>query len=304
MLNGSENWSYHKNLSTDVLAVFSVYNDFGYLEWLGTGSILCDKFPITQERATGSNPQEGIYDKDGWAGKNKIPLIINKDRLSSVSVDGLKLWLSNNQLKLQFKLQNKSIKTVDLTVVDPDNQPTKLGTFENITHVSLESAGLIPEVEMEVATKLLEDTVFNLTDAFNTLYPTAAKPVVDGALYGQTLVNLASEKNTSIGGDKNTTCVLPYKINKMTVYFLDPAYSKFQYFEYNNDGTYKQVLTLNIPSDRVIFINSNNTIIGKIGYYNPNDINTSKNIVVMYGDTRDIKITKYFEGMQSVKMPI
>ena len=114
VLDGSEKWNYHENLSTDTLAVFSVNNDFGYLEWLGAGSILCDKFPITQERTTGSNPQEGIYDKDGWAGKNKIPLIINKDRLSSVSVEALKSWLANNQLKLQFKLKNKSIKTVVL----------------------------------------------------------------------------------------------------------------------------------------------------------------------------------------------
>ena len=124
--------------------------------------------------------------------------------------------------------------------------------------------------------------------------------LASSTVYGQTLVNLASEKNTSVGGDFNTTCVLPYGVDKITVYFLDPTYSKFQYFEYDSDGNYIQAITSDIPSDRVLFISMNSTTIGKIGYYNPNDINTSKNIVAMYGDTRDIKITKYFEeGMHS-----
>ena len=48
----------------------------------------------------------------------------------------------------------ESVKTVDLSVVDQDNQPTQLGTFENMTHVSLEAENLIPEVEMEVATRI------------------------------------------------------------------------------------------------------------------------------------------------------
>ena len=62
-----------------------------------------------------------------------------------------------NQIEIMYELATESVKTVDLTTVDQDNQPTKLGTFENITHVSLESAGLIPEVEMEVATRISKE---------------------------------------------------------------------------------------------------------------------------------------------------
>ena len=51
-------------------------------------------------------------------------------------------------------LAQEVVKTVDLTVVNQDNQPTQLGTFENVTHVSLEAENLIPEVEMEVATRI------------------------------------------------------------------------------------------------------------------------------------------------------
>ena len=73
------------------------------------------------------------------------------------NVDKMKAWLQQNPLTVQYKLTTESVKTVDLTTVDQDNQPTKLGTFENITHVSLESAGLIPEVEMEVATRISKE---------------------------------------------------------------------------------------------------------------------------------------------------
>lgn len=45
------------------------------------------------------------------------------------------------------------VKTVDLSVVDQDGNITKLSTFNDITHVTLSSEGLIPEAELEVATK-------------------------------------------------------------------------------------------------------------------------------------------------------
>ena len=45
------------------------------------------------------------------------------------------------------------VKTVDLSVVDQDGNDTKLNTFDDITHVTLSSEGLIPEAELEVATK-------------------------------------------------------------------------------------------------------------------------------------------------------
>ena len=82
---------------------------------------------------------------------------IEKTKLKTLDANGIKEWLSQNNLIIQCDLVTPIIKTVDLTVVDQDNQPTKLGTFENITHVSLEAENLIPEVEMEVATRISEE---------------------------------------------------------------------------------------------------------------------------------------------------
>ena len=51
-------------------------------------------------------------------------------------------------------MPKESIKTVDLTVVDQDNQPTQLGTFDDTTHVLLNSEGLIPTAALTVRTKI------------------------------------------------------------------------------------------------------------------------------------------------------
>ena len=50
-------------------------------------------------------------------------------------------------------LAQEVVKTVDLSVVNQDGNDTKLSTFDDITHVILSSEGLIPEAELEVATK-------------------------------------------------------------------------------------------------------------------------------------------------------
>ena len=50
-------------------------------------------------------------------------------------------------------LSQEVVKTVDLSVVNQDGNNTKLSTFNDLTHVTLSSEALIPEAELEVATK-------------------------------------------------------------------------------------------------------------------------------------------------------
>ena len=57
-----------------------------------------------------------------------------------------------------YKLTTESVKTVDLSVIDQDgNVLPKIKTFNNITHVNVSSDGILPKVEMEVATYNEED---------------------------------------------------------------------------------------------------------------------------------------------------
>ena len=219
----------------------------------------------------------------------------------------------------RYKLPKEVIKTVDLTVFNQDNQPTKLGTFENLTYVSLESAGLIPEVEMEVATNLLEDTVFTLTNAFNTLYPTAAKSVVDGTLYGQTLVNIHPAEYTISRASDTTYYIgkdMPKKLIKPSTRYFLRLYNTHQsiiraYFKPCINNTVDLISSDNkcaIFTTKSEFTDSdfgNN----KIHFYSSSaitldDVKDTKIILCEYQDGMENWDIPYFTGMQSVQMPV
>ena len=139
VLDGSESWIQRGDILTNTMPFampIKVANN-------GT-NIMCDKF---KNSIGWSLDEERI-----WVDNTALQLHISKTK--ATNINELKTWLSNNNVRVNFKAPQESVKTVDLTTIDQDNQPTQLGTFENITHVSLESAGLIPEVEMEVATRI------------------------------------------------------------------------------------------------------------------------------------------------------
>ena len=96
-------------------------------------------------------------------------------------------------------LTQEVVKSIDLSVVDQDGNSTILSSFNDITHVTLSSEGLIPEAELEVAMKNeenLEDSVVyavhTLSEEFNTLYNTAEKPVKSAIFKGSSTVNLST----------------------------------------------------------------------------------------------------------------
>ena len=95
-----------------------------------------------------------VGDKSGqrFNGGNLL-LSIPLASLTSNDAKGFKEWLNNNNTIIQYKYSTESIKTVDLSTVNQDGNNTKLSTFNDITHVTLSSEGLIPEAELEVATK-------------------------------------------------------------------------------------------------------------------------------------------------------
>ena len=74
-------------------------------------------------------------------------------RTSKMSVDELKTMLSNNPIHGYYN-KEKSIKTVDLSILDQDNQPIKqLNSFANgYIQVSSQEGTLIPTTEYEVPT--------------------------------------------------------------------------------------------------------------------------------------------------------
>ena len=180
---------------------------------------------------------------------------------------------------------------------------------------------------MEVATNLLEDTVFTLTNTFNTLYPTAAKPVVDGTLTGQTLVNLCrnlkDEKSSSFNASTSlTTDTLKVKTNttyitiaKVKSSNLLTSVSNTSFFRVDADtgnvlGGISGDITTEYTTKSFTF-NTKNTTEIKFNLRNAyHDWGLTKNtsyikeiMLIEYQDGMENWDIPYFEGMQSVKAP-
>ena len=80
---------------------------------------------------------------------NTFNLKIAKNKLISSNVDGLKRYLSINPLIAQYQLAEKTIKTVDLNVVDQNNiKIDKIHVFDEVTHVNASSDELTPTVNI------------------------------------------------------------------------------------------------------------------------------------------------------------
>ena len=115
---------------------------------------LCDKLKIDNHEC---HWREDIWKDEEFIsstsdGRIAIRLLTTK----ADSLDGLCQYLSQNPIRLQYVLKTESIKTVDLSAVDQDGSKAKLSSFEDITHVTVTSEGILPDVELEVATKIEE----------------------------------------------------------------------------------------------------------------------------------------------------
>ena len=141
VLNGSEKWG----ASSVVSKRYSLEAPINSIVSATKILCICDKFPSITTNQSDHEQLLGIAITNG----HRIMVNTNYD-----TIDEFKQYLQQNPITVQYQLATESVKTVDLTVVDQDNQPAKLGTFENVTHVSLEAENLIPEVEMEVATRI------------------------------------------------------------------------------------------------------------------------------------------------------
>lgn len=115
---------------------------------------VCDKLPTPDV-----NPkqfEEGDYEGVSvW--DNNLPIIIgiNKNRLQDTTVSAFRQWLQQNPIKIQYQLETPVVKTVDLSIVDQDdNTQENLNFFAN-GHIQVSSGenSLLPFVQYEIPTK-------------------------------------------------------------------------------------------------------------------------------------------------------
>lgn len=137
VLDGNAGWrEYNGNYYVSAPGVQAAKN----FPW-GKVTILSNLYPSFIGEET------DVYIESDWNG-NQI-----KIRDLNLSLEELKSKLMTQPLVATYISNEESVKIVDLSVVDQDGNDTKLSTFDDITHVTLSSEGLIPEAELEVATK-------------------------------------------------------------------------------------------------------------------------------------------------------
>lgn len=144
VLNGSESWSVLKESNNAISFKIPFTNFPNY------NKILCS---VLKTQNPYLNPDdEGIWHNNS----GQLQLTLLKTKVSNV--DSLKTYLAENNITFHHQLAESVIKTVDLTTIDQDGQPTKLKTFNDVTHVEINSVGIIPTVELHAATKI-EETI-------------------------------------------------------------------------------------------------------------------------------------------------
>lgn len=166
VLDGSENWivNGYTNNQSDVLSYFS----------FKLSSLNC----ILNQRGDGLSSELNNIDcasspnSEGWQIYNgQMRVNVLKSKLSEDSVNGFKQWLSQNPITVQYKLETPVIKTVDLSIVDQDNQSiNKLSTFEGGTHfdTSSQTGSLLPTLGVDVVVDL-EETLMMCSTEGNTM---------------------------------------------------------------------------------------------------------------------------------------
>ena len=144
VFDGTENWVIGGTGDNYKLFRCESYNDMAK----SSNIIVSDKYAYSTANNASSNLNITYSTTTGK------PCIITSQ--VDLSLDDFKSKLSVDKPRVQYQLAEKVVKTVDLTTIDQDGQPTKLKTFNDITHVEIKADNLIPSVDIEVATKISE----------------------------------------------------------------------------------------------------------------------------------------------------
>ena len=153
ILNGSEEWYIAHTKDTTLtfkLTNHKIKSDGFKFNSLTKHMMICNNLKNNGNVYSSDNDGEG-YQFDGGM---ILYVGIEKNKLASGTSVDFKQWLKSNPIVFQYVLPTESVKTVDLTVVDQDGNETKLRTFDDTTHVLLNSEGLIPTAALTVRTKI------------------------------------------------------------------------------------------------------------------------------------------------------
>lgn len=93
---------------------------------------------------------------DTYHHKN-LAIRVEKSRLSSSTVEGFKEYIKQNPITILYELATESTKTVDLSILDQnENKVSSISSFNDTTHIKASSETIPPIFEGYLATKEVE----------------------------------------------------------------------------------------------------------------------------------------------------
>ena len=233
------------------------------------------------------------------------------DSNNGATVEDLKAYLKTNPTTIQYPI-SKSVTTVDLSTLDQDNKETKLTTFDDITHVTVSSEGLVPTGDIDIA-RPIQFVDYSLDNSLTTLYNTFERPVKNAVLKGQTLVNMSSLTGVTTlkPGDVIFIENAGMKINTTyTIMFNCSNVPSTNFVEIKTmmDNTQITQVQQNVSVRYNKFTIRTHTSKETNRFRFKNDTSSSTDFIfsellILEGDYTNEDIP-YFEGMASVKMPV
>ena len=116
------------------------------------GNLICEQIQILDNYHYGD--KIGIHpDVD----RGMVLVVPNELTGGKNNVAGLRAWLNENPITIVYELNQQSIKTVDLSILDQnENKVSSISSFNDTTHITASSETIPPIFEGYIATKEVE----------------------------------------------------------------------------------------------------------------------------------------------------
>lgn len=131
------------------------------------GKFACDKLEAKQANDMSLHWTNGTYyigyTSDGW-----LRIILGENL---TSLEQGKEWLRNNKPVIQYELTKPIIEKVNLSIVDQDNKPSTLHTFNGTSYITLSSSnGLLPSTTITHDSTVKVDTLCKPSTPYTLIY--------------------------------------------------------------------------------------------------------------------------------------
>ena len=248
---------------------------------------------------------------------NSFQFIINKSKLTSPDIDGFKRWLSQNPVTVQYLLEEPTTTTVDLDIEYKEGDKKYIvRTHDDVTHVNVSSEGLAPITEIGYITNDDNVETVTLEDGMVTLENAKPHSVIQRAfMTGQTLVNLLDMNNLIQQNSITYFAPLTTMKSEITIIATNKTVDKSPRVSlYNENGTWVRNVNVSFTNNKIhykaesglyvkeLVFTTNNIASDSYSYESLEQFREQGFVVIEGNYEKDVP--SYFEGMQSVKMPV